>query len=243
MYTPLYRFHEAKNLFLLPTRHWSPYVQQRLKRTDLLFFTKIINLKFLSHRELALTGRCQAVMVMVGEIQRRIHRGRPEHGRRRAHELGRRHRVEIGIITGHAPTAMVVAAHRGGHTRHREGWPAVAAARSVQAGRRGEEAAQGLVVVVVSLLLGLGGELAVPGLDVLLLEGGGPRDVVQLVVEAAGVADRLAVGVASPERGGVGAAVGATRALPLSRGLKSEKDNVFKTIYKLLKYRWESFCV
>ena len=189
-----------------------------------IFFTKIINFKFLSHRELALTGRCQAVMVMVGEIQRRIHRSRPEHGRRRAHELGRRHRVEIGIITGHAPTAMVVAAHRGGHTRHREGWPAVAAARSVQAGRRGEEAAQGLVVVVVSLLLGLGGELAVPGLDVLLLEGGGPRDVVQLVVEAAGVADRLAVGVASPERGGVGAAVGATRALPLSRGLKSEKE-------------------
>ena len=166
----------------------------------------------MSHRELALTGRCQAVMVMVGEIQRRIHRGRP--------------------------------AHRCGHTRHREGWPAVAAARSVQAGRRGEEAAQGLVVVVVSLLLGLGGELAVPGLDVLLLEGGGPRDVVQLVVEAAGVAHWLAVGVASPERGGVGAAVGATRALPLSRGLKvRKKNNVFKTIYKLLKYRWESFCV
>ncbi len=75
------------------------------------------------------------------------------------------------------------------------------------------------MVVMMAFLLGLGGELSISRLDVLLLEGGGAGDVVQLVVEAAGVADGFAVGVASPQRRGVGAAVGAARSLPFRRGL------------------------
>ncbi len=79
------------------------------------------------------------------------------------------------------------------------------------------------MMVVMAFLLGLGGELAVPRLDVLLLEGGGAGDVMQLVVEAAGVADGFAVGVASPQRRGVGATVGAARSLPFRRGLNRKK--------------------
>ena len=51
-----------------------------------------------------------------------------------------------------------------------------------------------------------------------------PREVwsyiMQFVVEAAGVADRLAIGVPAPEGGGGGGAVGAARPLPLRRGLQ-----------------------
>ncbi len=163
-------------------------------------------------------------MVMVREIQRRIHGGGAKHRRRRRHKLRRRHGVEFRIVAGHAAAAagtVMMTAHGGRHAGHGKGRPAVpsAAARTVQTRRRRKKSAKGLVMVVVAFLLGLGGELAVSRLDVLLLEGGGAGDVVQLVVEAAGVADGFAVGVATPQRRGVGAAVGAARSLPFRRGL------------------------
>jgi hypothetical protein len=162
-------------------------------------------------------------MVMMREIQRRIHGGGAKHRCRRRHKLRRRHGVEFRIVAGHAAAAagtVMMTAHGGRHAGHGKGRPAVAsaAARAVQTRRRRKETAEGLVVVM-AFLLGLGGELAVPRLDVLLLESGGSGDVVQLVVEAAGVADGFAVGVAPPQRRGVGAAVGTARSLPFRRGL------------------------
>ena len=67
--------------------------------------------------------------------------------------------------------------------------------------------------VLPLLLVGAEGRLAlpVPGGDAVLPHVGGPRDVVELLVEAAAVADLLAVGVAPPERGHRGVAVGAPR--------------------------------
>ncbi len=166
-------------------------------------------------------------MVMVREIQRRIHGGRAKHCRRRRHKLRRRHGVELGIVSGHAAAAagtVMMTAHGGRHAGHGKGRaavasPAAAAANPVQTRRRRKETTEGLMVVMVTFLLGLGGELSISRLDVLLLEGGGAGDVVQLVVEAAGVADGFAVGVAPPQRRGVGAAVGTARSLPFRRGL------------------------
>ncbi|MFO0005443.1 MAG: hypothetical protein ACK559_30375, partial [bacterium] len=99
---------------------------------------------------------------------------------------------------------MMMAAHGGRHAGHGKGRPAVASASAgtVQTSRRRKETAEGLMMVVMTLLLGLGGELSISRLDVLLLEGGGTGDVVQFVVEAAGVADGFAVGVAPPQRRG-----------------------------------------
>jgi hypothetical protein len=179
----------------------------------------------LSQGKLTLPGRHpQAVMVMVREIQRRIHGGGAKHRRGRRHKLRRRHGVELRVVAGHSAAAtgtVMMTAHGGRHTGHGKGRPAVpsAAARAVQTRRRRKKTAERLMVVVMAFLLGLGGELAVPRLDVLLLEGGGAGDVVQLVVEAARVADRFAVGVATPQRRGVGAAVRAARSLPFRRGL------------------------
>ena len=51
--------------------------------------------------------------------------------------------------------------------------------------------------------------LPVPRGDAVLPHVGGPRDVVELLVEAAAVADLLAVGVAPPQGGHRGVAVGA----------------------------------
>lgn len=95
-------------------------------------------------------------------------------------------------------------------------------------------------------LLVLAGHLPVAGLDALFLHGEGPVDlweggeggavkpprrscaaafakaqthVVQLEVEAAGVAHRLPAGVAPPQRGGAGVAVGAERPGPLADDL------------------------
>ena len=117
-----------------------------------------------------------------------------------------------------------MAAHGGCHAGHGKRRPAIAstsASRRVQTGGRRKETAESLVVVMmVAFLLGLGGEFPVPGLDVLLLEGGGAGDVVQLVVEAAGVAHGFAVGVAPPQRGGVRPTVGTAGALPFRRGLE-----------------------
>ena len=168
------------------------------------------------------------VVVVVGKIQRRIHR-RSKHGRRRRHELGRRHGMEVWIIAGHhaatsacSPAAVMVAAHGG----HRKRLSAVASPRRVQAQRRWKEFAEGLMVVVVPFLLGLGRELTVSRLDVFFFEGRWPGDVVQLVVEAAGVADRLAVGVATPQRGGVCATVCTACAFPLGRGLNKRKKRL-----------------
>ena len=56
--------------------------------------------------------------------------------------------------------------------------------------------------------------LPLPGLDAVLAHGQRPVDPVQLVVQPAGVADRLALVVAPPQGGGAGAAVGAAQAVP-----------------------------
>lgn len=47
-------------------------------------------------------------------------------------------------------------------------------------------------------LLGFVGHLPVPGLDPLLLHSQWPVNIVQLVVEATGVANRVSVGVSAP---------------------------------------------
>ena len=69
--------------------------------------------------------------------------------------------------------------------------------------------------------------LAIAGLNVFLLEGRGSGHVVQLVVEAAGVADGLPVGVAAPQGRGVGAAVCAGRSFTLRRALKEKEMVIF----------------
>ncbi len=51
--------------------------------------------------------------------------------------------------------------------------------------------------------------LPLPGLDLVLPHLRGPLDAVELDVEAAGVADRVAVLVAPPQRGRLRVAVGA----------------------------------
>ena len=55
--------------------------------------------------------------------------------------------------------------------------------------------------------------LPLPGLDAVFTHGQRAVDPVQLVVEAAGVADGLALVVATPEGGGSSPAVGATQAV------------------------------
>lgn len=47
-------------------------------------------------------------------------------------------------------------------------------------------------------LLGFAGHLPIPGLDPFLLHGQWPVNIVQLVVEATGVAHRVPVGVPAP---------------------------------------------
>ena len=58
-------------------------------------------------------------------------------------------------------------------------------------------------------LLGFAGHLPIPGLDPFLLHGQWPVNIVQLVVEATGVAHWFALRVAPPEGGGGSMAVGA----------------------------------
>lgn len=53
----------------------------------------------------------------------------------------------------------------------------------------------------------------------------GGTDPVQLHVEAAGVAHGLSVSVASPQRGGAGAAVGAAQSGPAGRRVLRENHN------------------
>lgn len=60
-----------------------------------------------------------------------------------------------------------------------------------------------------------------------LLHGDRPRDVVQLVVEAARVADGLAVRVAAPQRRGRRLAVGARHAGPLRPHLRARAYILF----------------
>lgn len=49
-------------------------------------------------------------------------------------------------------------------------------------------------------LLGLAGHLPVPGLDAFLLHGQRSVDIVQFIVQAAGVTHRVPVGVSPPQR-------------------------------------------
>ena len=140
----------------------------------------------------------------MGQVERRVHTAGRKHGR--IHEPGGHRRMQI-------PGPRIVTGHAVGTRRRRPqpaGKPAVA---RVQAA--GEEPAEALV----ALLLRFGGQLAVAGLDVLLLEGGGSGHVVQLVVEPAGVAHGLPVGVAAPQGRGVGAAVCAGRSFTFCRAL------------------------
>ena len=58
--------------------------------------------------------------------------------------------------------------------------------------------------------------LPLPGENILLLEGDGAGLIVDLLVEAAGVADDLAGRGPAPQRGGGGRAVAAGGALPLA---------------------------
>ena len=142
------------------------------------------------------------------QVQRRVHTAGRKHGR--IHETGGHRRMQI-------PGARIITGHAVGPRRrrpHPTGKPAVAGVQPA-----GEETAQG----PVAFLLGFGGEFAVAGLDVLLLEGGGAGHVVQLVVEPAGVADGLAVGVAAPQRRGVGATVRAGCSFTLGRALKEKE--------------------
>ena len=67
--------------------------------------------------------------------------------------------------------------------------------------------------VLPLLLVGAEGGLALPVArgDAVLAHVRGPHDAVELLVEAAAVADLLAVGVAPPQRGHRGITVGASR--------------------------------
>lgn len=73
--------------------------------------------------------------------------------------------------------------------------------------------------------------LPFPRLDAVLPHRQGPVHAVQLEVEAASVANGLALVVAPPKGGGAGAAVGAAQPQPPGRGLK------FKIIIYSVKER------
>lgn len=66
--------------------------------------------------------------------------------------------------------------------------------------------------------------LAFPRLNAVLAHRQRSVDAVQLEVEAAGVAHRLALVVAPPEGGGAGSAIRAAQAQPPGRCLKSDQS-------------------
>lgn len=65
----------------------------------------------------------------------------------------------------------------------------------------------------VSLLLGLLRQFTISSLDIVFLQGSGSCNIVQFMIETTGIADWLTIRVSPPQCGGVGATIGATRAL------------------------------
>lgn len=65
------------------------------------------------------------------------------------------------------------------------------------------------ILRLLLLLLGLAAHFAVSGLDSILLHCQGAIHIVQFVVQPAGIAHRVSIGISSPQRGGARVTVAA----------------------------------
>lgn len=129
-------------------------------------------------RKLAVTAK-----TMVAEVEWGVSMT-AEHARA-AHELGRCHAVQVGVVAAHR-----VGQRMGAHSTHTH-----ASSKTIGSAinSRREESANS-----TAFLLGLGGQFPVTGLNIFLLQGSWPGHIVQFVIKTTSITHGLAVCVPSP---------------------------------------------